>query len=110
MLTGDTAVLEFRGRLTYGQESERSYQQLRAQIDLGAKNVIFDLGRVPDVDSAGIGFLVTCLTTLRRAGGRLALVAPSSRVLYSLLITKLDTIFPVFESVEAARQAEACPT
>src|SRR5713226_5434525 len=92
-------LLEFRGRLTFGAESEERYEEVRALIRAGARHFIFDLSRVPDIDSAGIGFLVACLTTILRVSGNLALVAPSNRVLYSLLITRLDTVFPLFESV-----------
>ena len=100
---GETArVFEFRGRLTYGPFSEQRYQDLRAEIERGSRYFVFDLSQVPDVDSAGIGFLVECLTTVRRAQGALCLAAPSERVLYSLRITRLDSLFPAFESVEAA--------
>ena len=95
-------VFDFSGRLTYGPTSEERYQELRADIGSGARHFVFDLSRVPDVDSAGIGFLVECLTTVRRAGGGLSLAAPSERVLHSLLLTRLDGLFPVFETVEAA--------
>ena len=95
-------TLELSGRLTFGPESEKWYGEMRSHIEQGCPNFVFDLRGVPDMDSAGIGFLVTCLTTVLRAGGRLYLAAPSNRVLYSLLITKLDTVFPIFENVDAA--------
>ena len=95
-------ILELSGRLTFGPESEGWYEEMRLSIEQGCPNFVFDLCGVPDMDSAGIGFLVTCLTTVLRAGGRLYLAAPSDRVLYSLLITKLDIVFPIFENVEAA--------
>ncbi len=95
-------TLEFTGRLTFGAESERHYEELRAQIGKGARHFVFDLSRVPDVDSAGLGFLVACLTTILHADGSLSLAAPSDRVLYALLITRLDTVFSLFDSVEKA--------
>lgn len=98
-------VLEFTGRLTFGAENEKSYGELRRYVELGEKTFIFDLGSVTDMDSAGVGFLVTCFTTVLRGGGELRLAAPNDRVLYVLLITRLDTVFPVFESVEAALAA-----
>lgn len=99
---GGARVLEFSGRLTFGPESEARYEELRVLVEQGTRHLILDLSRVPDLDSAGIGFLVTCLTTVLRVDGTLSLAAPSNRVLYALLITRLDTVFPVFESVEAA--------
>ena len=98
-------VLALTGRLTFGPENERSYEEMRRHIERGERRFIFDLSRVPDIDSAGVGFLVTCFTTVLRAGGELRLAAPGNRVFYVLLITRLDTVFPIYESVEAARAA-----
>src|SRR5262249_54442873 len=95
-------TVEFRGRLTFGAESERRYEEVCAMIREGTRHFIFDLSRVPDIDSAGIGFLVESLETILRVDGKLALVAPSNRVLYALLITRLDTVFSLFDTVEKA--------
>lgn len=95
-------VFELTGKLTEGPESEEIYRALRAEIDRGVGNFVLDLSRAPDINSAGIGFLVECLTAVRRAGGRLILVAPSKRIRHALLTTRLDTVLPVFDSVDAA--------
>ncbi len=100
--TGPPRILEFRGRLTFGYENKQRYADLRRYLEQGERTFVFDLSRVADMDSAGIGFLVTCLTTVLRADGELRLAAPTDRVLYVLLTTRLDTVFPVFESVRAA--------
>ena len=98
-------VVEFKGKLTYGLESEQRYEELRARLEGGSRCFLFDLQQVPDIDSTGIGFLVECLTTVIRAGGKLYLAAPSDSVLHSLAITRLDSLFPAFESVDAALNA-----
>lgn len=97
-----TRVLRFAGRLTYGTASEEYYRELCRAIQSGFRYVVFDLTDVPDIDSAGIGFLVESLTTVRQAGGTLCLAAPSAHVLRSLLITNLERVFPVATSTEAA--------
>ena len=102
---GGPRILQFDHRLTFGRECERHYQELRNHIEQGTRHFIFDLRLAPDMDSAGVGFLVMCLTTVRRAGGELRLAAASSRVLYVLLITRLDTVFPIYGSVGEALQA-----
>ena len=100
-----TRVIRLTGRLTYGPACEERYRELCRVIQKGFRRVIFDLSAVPDIDSAGIGFLVGCLTTLRLSGGTLCLAAPSGRVLRALLITNLERVFPVAESAEAAMQS-----
>ena len=98
-------VIEFCGRLTYGPESDKRYEELCSQLERGVRSLVFDLRLVPDIDSAVIGFLVTCLTAARRAQAEISLAAPSSRVLHTLRITKLHTLFPVLDSVESALAA-----
>lgn len=108
-VSGPPRILTFSGRLTYAPENEQRYEEFRTAIEAGARDFIFDLQHVPDMDSAGIGFLVECLTAARRVGARLALAAPSSRVLYALLITRLDSLFAVYETVEAALAGASRP-
>ena len=103
-MMGSIQVVEFHGRLTFGQASESRYAELRDHINSGDRHIILDLGRVSDVDSAGLGFLVMCFTSVRRAGGELRLAAPSPRVVHALSLTRLDTVFPVFPTTEDARR------
>ena len=95
-------VVAFSGRLGYAGESEARYGEMCQGIAEGARIIVLDLERVPDVDSEGIGFLVTCLSTVQRAGGSLRLAGASEKVRQVLHITRLTTLFPVFPSVEAA--------
>ena len=48
---------------------------------------------------------MTCLTTVGRAGGSLRLAAASDKVRDTLRLIRLDALFPVFPSVEAALSA-----
>jgi anti-sigma B factor antagonist len=97
-----TQVLRFQGRVTFGRETERCRQVIKDLLAQGERRFVFDLERVEYVDSAGIGFLVSCLITLGNEGARLGLSAPPERVQYVLGITKLDTIFEVFPTLEQA--------
>jgi stage II sporulation protein AA (anti-sigma F factor antagonist) len=49
---------------------KKSVQDLANQ---GDNLIIFDLSKVEDADSAGLGFLIGLMTTLESAGGRLAI-------------------------------------
>ena len=97
-------VYRFEGRITFGMETERCRQNLKDLLAKGEGKFVFDLSAVEYVDSAGIGFLVSCLITLQQNGARLRLACPPERVRHVLGITKLDTVFEVLPSQEQALQ------
>ena len=69
-------------------------------VEAGIKNVVIDLEKVRYISSSGLGLLITLLTKMKNAGGELFLTAPSEHVKKLLLITKLNGIFTVVESVK----------
>src|SRR5690606_25670313 len=71
----------------------------------GATSVVVDLRRVDFLDSTGLGVLVGALKRLRLAGGQLALVCDSEKLLKVFRITALDRVFTLHDSVEAATAA-----
>ena len=69
-------------------------------VEDGIKTVVIDLEKVRYISSSGLGLLITLLTKMKNAGGELFLTAPSEHVKKLLLITKLNGIFTVVESVK----------
>ena len=69
-------------------------------VEAGIKTVVIDLEKVRYISSSGLGLLITLLTKMKNAGGELFLTAPSEHVKKLLLITKLNDIFTVVESVK----------
>ena len=95
------AILHLKGRLTVGEAS--SIRDNVAQVlASGRVNVIFDLSDVDYIDSTGLGSLVICYTTIKKQGGTLKLVNPNKRNIELLLLTKLHTIFEVFQEEQDA--------
>src|SRR5215469_13092310 len=97
----DIVVLAPKGRLTVG-ESNSIREKINEVSAGGHVNVILDLTNVEYVDSTGLGTLVICYTSLKKQGGALKLVNPNKRNVELLLLTKLHTIFQVFNDVQAA--------
>jgi anti-sigma B factor antagonist len=95
------AVLTLKGRLTVG-ESNSVREKINDLAAAGHIDVILDLTHVDYVDSTGLGTLVICYTTLKKQGGALKLVNPNKRNVELLLLTKLYTIFQVFNEVQDA--------
>ncbi|RMG19091.1 MAG: anti-sigma factor antagonist [Bacteroidetes bacterium] len=74
------------------------------ELEDGMRNFIVDLNELIHINSSGLGVLITLLTKARKAGGELILSNPSSYIQNLLLITKLDTIFQIFPSLEESKE------
>jgi anti-anti-sigma factor len=71
----------------------------------GVRHVVLDLQNVQYMDSMCVGVLVELLTTLKEAGGRIALVNASANVEYLFKLTRLDRVFPICRDVMKAIEA-----
>ena len=94
-------ILSLKGRLTVG-ESSAVRDKVTAVIAAGHGNVLLNLEHVEYIDSTGLGAMVICFTSLKKAGGALKLVNPNKRNVELLLLTKLHTIFEVFADEQDA--------
>jgi anti-sigma B factor antagonist len=82
-------------------------RKLRAAIEEGQVHLVLDLTQVTFVDSTGLGVLVGCRNLVRKSGGTIRLVVTHRNVRKVLEITSLDTVFPIYESLEAALSAKS---
>ena len=66
---------------------------------------VLDLTAVPYMDSSGLGMVMTHFARCKSRGVRMAVAGANARVLELMRLTKMDTIIPLAESVEAAEEA-----
>ena len=95
-------VLELSGRLVAGGPANVLREALDEEISRGRKQMVMNLAGVDFIDSTGLGALVICFTTLRRAGGALKLIGLNRRNIELLVLTKLSTVFEVFQDQQDA--------
>lgn len=93
----NVVVLELTERLTVETEADLK-QAVRRQLDAGYRHIVLDLARVPYVDSCGLGTMVQAHVSAHRAGGWVRLSNVTPRVRHLLTVTRLLTIFEIFES------------
>ena len=100
----DIPILDLTGRFVVCVDPERTSlrKPVAKLVSEGRVNVLVDLARVTDIDAHGLGELAWGVTTLRRSGGQMALVAPTLWVRRLLALTRLDTILPIYDSAVAA--------
>lgn len=95
-------VIELKGNVIGGPDSEEFSKLLHSYVDAGKKNVVVDLGSVKFMNSSGLGMLISGFTTMKNSGGSLKLANATDKINSLLVITKLITIFENFDSVDKA--------
>lgn len=99
---GDVSVLDVAGRITLGEGSSTLRESLRTLTSVRDAKILLNLEEVTYIDSSGIGELVSGFTNLQEQGGQLKLLNLTKRVRDLLQITKLYTVFEVFDDEAAA--------
>ena len=100
-LNDGIAVVDCAGRIVFGEETAELRDRVRTLIAKGSR-VILNLADVSYIDSGGLGTLVALYTTARNAGGSIKLARLTPRVGDLLQVTKLLTVFEVYNSEEEA--------
>jgi len=99
---GDVSVVDVVGRITLGEGASALRETIRGLVAKDHKKVILNLGEVSYIDSSGIGELVSGFTTVTNHGGVLKLLGLTKRVQDLLQITKLYTVFDIYDSETSA--------
>ncbi len=99
---GDVTILDLNGAIRMGQGSIALRDSIRGLVDGGKTKILLNLAGVKHVDSSGIGELIANYTTLSKAGGQLKLLNLTERIQNLLVITKLLTVFDVYEAESEA--------
>ncbi|NWF85976.1 MAG: STAS domain-containing protein [Bryobacteraceae bacterium] len=99
---GDVTVIDAAGRITLGEGSSAFRDSIKDLVSKGSRKMLLNLAEVSYIDSSGIGELVSGFTTVSNAGGSLKLLNLTKRIQDLLQITKLYTIFEVFDDEAAA--------
>jgi anti-sigma B factor antagonist len=95
-------ILELTGRITVGQEAGSVRERCGQLAAAGKVNLVLELSGVDFIDSTGLGALVMCATSLRKAGGNVKLVNLNRRNIELLVMTKLATVFEIFTDEQDA--------
>lgn len=94
-------VVDCAGRIVFGEESANLRDSVRKLITENNR-IVLNLGGVNYIDSGGLGTLVSLYTTAQNSGGAIKLANLTQRVGDLLQVTKLVTVFAVYDSEEAA--------
>jgi anti-sigma B factor antagonist len=94
-------ILDLNGKLTVGAASDLR-ERVSAETSAGFLQQILNLKQVDSIDSTGLGTMVICFMSVQKAGGALKLVNLNRRNLELVLLTKLSTVFQIFNEEQEA--------
>src|SRR4051812_32128906 len=95
---GDITILDMDGKVTIGEGSVALRTAIRRLLEEGKKKILLNLGGVGYIDSSGIGELVSSFTAINKEGGQLKLLNLTQKLQDLLGITKLLTVFDVYDN------------
>jgi anti-sigma B factor antagonist len=95
-------VVGLDGRVVLGDESNALREQVKKMLAAGQKKIVLNMDNVTYIDSAGLGALVAAHHSARTQGASLKLSNLGSKFQEILQVTKLLTVFEVYDSEAAA--------
>ena len=108
-LVNGVMVLDLRGRLVLGEETEELRERLKRLIAAGHRRILLNLEDVSYIDSSGLSTLITSFVSVRKQGGDLKLLRLTGRVNDLMQITKLSTVFEIYDTLEQAQSSFSNP-
>ena len=99
---GDVTILDLVGKVTIGEGSVALRSTIRRVLGEGKNKLLLNLGQVGYIDSSGIGELVSSFTAVNKEGGTLKLLNLTEKIQDLLAITKLLTVFDVYDDEASA--------
>lgn len=96
------AIVDVSGRARLGEETATLRDGLRELSAGGQRKILLNLADLSYLDSSGVGVLVSGFASITNLGGQLKLVNLTNRVKDLLLITKLYTVFEVYDDEAVA--------
>src|ERR1700676_999787 len=94
-------VVHPSGAILFGEEST-SLRILVKDLWTKSRQIVLDLGDVTYIDSGGLGTLVALYASARKIGGDIRLARVGRRATEVLQITRLITLFEVFDKTDSA--------
>jgi anti-anti-sigma factor len=99
-------LITVKGKLMLGADGGQLERLVSQLLGEGVRHFVMDLSGLTHIDSTGIGrFIASYNLILPVAGSTLRMAAAGGAVRSAFKVTKLDTVFPFFDSVDAAEAA-----
>ena len=105
---GDVAVLDLKGRIRINGGTLALHKSIRCLVQEGKTKILLNLAGVTHIDSSGLGELISSYVTLSNRDGQIKLVHLTQRLQDIMTITKLLTVFDVYDNEADALASFTC--
>jgi anti-sigma B factor antagonist len=92
------SVVALDGRIVLGEESNALREKVKSMIAEGKKKIVLNMDNITFIDSAGLGTLVAAHHSVKSQGASMRLCHLGSKFQEVLQITKLLTVFDVYNT------------
>ena len=99
---GPVTIVDIGGRIVLGDESASLRTLVLDLLSKGHNKILFNLNDVDYIDTSGLGLLISSLLKVRMQKGELKLLKLSQKLQDVMQITKLYTVFDIFDDEAAA--------
>ena len=96
------SVVEMAGRIELGEESNSLREKLKSLMAAGKKKIVLNMANITYIDSAGLGTLVAAHLSAKNQGASVRLCQLGKKFHEVMQITKLLTVFDVYDTEAAA--------
>lgn len=97
-------IVSVDGQLIVANRNELKDKVLKA-LEAGESKFVLDFLSTEYIDSSGLGVLVSVSKKIREAGGELRLAGLNEDLRMLFELTKLDTLFKICDTADAAVQS-----
>src|SRR6478609_11038453 len=97
-------IVSCQGRIVFGEEATELRETLKRLLT-STRQIVLNLSGVTYIDSGGLGTLVGVYSSARSGGADVKLTGLGQRLRDVLQITKLATVFEVFNTEQEALTA-----
>lgn len=99
---GDVTVLDMSGKMRIGESGTVFCNTIRGLVEEDRRKILLNLRGISHIDSTGLGELIASYNTLDKKGGRVKLLHLTQRVRELMVLTKLLTVFDIYDSESEA--------
>lgn len=99
----DLLIVALKGNLIGKEQVGELFNEIDFEINEGVENIIIDLAEMVYLNSTGLSIFIQILTKVRNNGGDVIVVNVPEKINKLLVITKLNSVFNIKDSVENAK-------
>jgi anti-sigma B factor antagonist len=96
------SVVTLDGRIVLGEETNSFREKLKSMLAEGKKKIVLNMVNIKYIDSSGLGTLVAAHVSAKTQGASVRLCNLGKKFHEVMQITKLLTIFDVYDTEAAA--------